>query len=140
MNNHIFKKPDFLFGCEGLHCCMQALSNWGKRGVPSSGGEQFSPWRLLLPQSTGSGERGLSSCSPRLWGTGSADPQHVNLSGSGIEPMAPALAGRFFATEPPGKSSKITWSVKGLSALVKRHSLPDPKPQPNYMLSVRKPL
>ena len=63
-----------------------------------------------------------------------------NLPGSGIEPMALALAGRFFATEPPGKFSKITWSVKGLSALVKRQSLPDQKPQPNYMLSMRKPL
>ena len=26
-----------------------------------------------------------------------------DLPGSGIEPMSPALAGRFFATEPPGK-------------------------------------
>ena len=28
-----------------------------------------------------------------------------DLSGSGIEPGSPALAGRFFTTEPPGKPS-----------------------------------
>ena len=26
-----------------------------------------------------------------------------NLPGSGIEPLSPALTGRFFTTEPPGK-------------------------------------
>ena len=28
-----------------------------------------------------------------------------DLPGPGIEPMSPALAGRFFTTEPPGKPS-----------------------------------
>ena len=29
------------------------------------------------------------------------------LPGSGIKPMSPALAGRFFTTDPPGKPSVI---------------------------------
>jgi len=31
-------------------------------------------------------------------------PCHVNLPGSGIEPMSPELTGGFFNTEPPGES------------------------------------
>ena len=30
-----------------------------------------------------------------------------DLPGSGIEPVSPALAGRFFTTEPPGSPSII---------------------------------
>ena len=31
-------------------------------------------------------------------------PQFVYSSQTGTEPMSPALAGRFFTTEPPGKA------------------------------------
>jgi len=31
-----------------------------------------------------------------------------NLPDPGIEPMSPALAGRFFTTEPPGKPKEAT--------------------------------
>ena len=34
-------------------------------------------------------------------------PTPGDLSNSGIEPAAPALAGRFFTTEPPGKPYNI---------------------------------
>ena len=47
-----------------------------------------------------------------LWHTGSVFVAHGlllrrmwNLSGSGIKPMSPALAGRFLSIVPPGKSS-----------------------------------
>ena len=44
---------------------------------------------------------------PRLQSTGSMVVMHRlsmrDHSGSGIEPMSPPLAGRFFTTEPPGK-------------------------------------
>ena len=45
---------------------------------------------------------------PRLWSTGSINSVARGLSCSwhmetGIGPMSPALAGRFFTTEPPGK-------------------------------------
>ena len=36
---------------------------------------------------------------------GSVAPWHVDLPGPGMEPMSPALAGRFLFTVPPGKSS-----------------------------------
>ena len=35
-----------------------------------------------------------------------------DLSGSGIKFMSPALAGRFFTTEPPGKPSRIIFKIK----------------------------
>ena len=71
----------------------------------------FSSQWLLLLWSTGSGARGLSTC-------GSQAPEHrlsscgawasllcgmLDIPGSGIEPVSPALADRFFISEPPGK-------------------------------------
>ena len=34
-------------------------------------------------------------------------PSPGNLPNSGIEPLSPALAGRFFTTEPPGKPTEF---------------------------------
>ena len=56
----------------------------------------------------------LSSCctwvsraqAQELWCTGLVVPGLWDFSGSGIEPVSPALAGRFFTTEPPGKPKK----------------------------------
>ena len=42
--------------------------------------------------------RGLS-CSVGMW----------DLPGPGLEPMSPALAGRFLTTAPPGKSLKTVF-------------------------------
>ena len=36
-------------------------------------------------------------------------PSSGDLPNPGIEPMSPALAGVFFTTEPPGKSTLILW-------------------------------
>ena len=50
-------------------------------------------------------ERGLSHCDAQasllhgMW----------TLPGSGIEPVSPALAGRFFTTEPPGKPPETSF-------------------------------
>ena len=68
------------------------------RTGPSSG----EPGPLLL-QTTALGHLDFSS--GRAWaqwlrGIG-------GLPGSGIEPVSPALAGGFFATEPPGKPSQF---------------------------------
>ena len=49
-------------------------------------------------------EQGLQAC--RLSSCGARAellPGIWNLPGSGIEPVSPALASRFFTTEPPGK-------------------------------------
>ena len=72
-------------------------------------------WRLLL-WSTGSGACGLSSCSSQaLEHRGSTRGAWAclllgmwHLPRSGIEPVSPALACRFFITETPGKPSKST--------------------------------
>ena len=66
-------------------------------------------------QNTGSA--GFSSCStqaPWLQLMGSAAPQRVGCSGSGLERMSPALAGRLLSTEPPGKSPAFITSVEKL--------------------------
>ena len=55
--------------------------------------------------------RGLSCCgaqapdaqAQQLWLTGLVAPRHVGSPRPGLEPMSPALAGRFSTTAPPGK-------------------------------------
>ena len=94
------------------------FSGCGEQGLPQPWRAGFSlQWRLLL-QSVGSGALGLPQLwyqgsvvmAPGLWSTDSVVVVHGLLllacgdpSGSGIEPMSPVLAGRFFTTEPPGK-------------------------------------
>ena len=90
-----------------LHCCECAFSSCGEWGLCSYGASGvfvvmvhgFSlQWFLLL-----------HSTSSRLMGwvavtMGLVTLQHVNLPRPGIEPMFPALVGRFLTTGPPGKS------------------------------------
>ena len=92
----------------GLCCCLQAFSSCREWGLPSSGGAWAShrggfscgTWALGT-QASGVAALGLSSCGtwPELlhstW----------NLLRPGIEPVSPALTGRFFSIVPPGKSS-----------------------------------
>ena len=54
---------------------------------------------LQLPGS----KHSLSSCGAQAW----LLPGVWDLPGSGIKPVSPALAGRFFTTEPPGKSEAL---------------------------------
>ena len=70
-------------------------------------------------QSTGSVERELSSCGPRvslLSGTG-------DLLGLGIKPVSAALAGGFFTTEPPGRSPQNP--MKALDSLPNAQNFAD---------------
>ena len=46
-------------------------------------------------------------------------PSPRNLPDSGIKPMSPALAGRFFTTEPPRKPGLLTYKTRSLK--VKNH-------------------
>ena len=79
----------------------------------------FSPRGLLLPLSTVSRRPGFRGCGSWLSSCGSQALEHrLNCCGPraylllgmgdlpdpGIEPVSPALVGRFFTTEPPGKS------------------------------------
>ena len=76
--------------CSGFSCC--------RAQAPSTSASVVSAHRLsaaLGPQSSGSV---VVAHVPRgMW----------NLPGPGIEPMSPALAGRFLSTAPPGKSHTI---------------------------------
>ena len=75
----------------------------------------FSLRWLLLLQSMGSRHAGFSSCGTRCLerrlsscGTWALLLHSMwDLPGPGIEPMSPALAGRFSTTAPPGKPDKI---------------------------------
>ena len=64
-------------------------------------------WWLLLLRSTGSRREGFSSCGARdqllrgMW----------DLPGPGLEPMSPALAGRFLTTAPPGKPRSLSLKI-----------------------------
>ena len=54
--------------------------------------------------------RELSRCgSWTLEHVGLVAPQHMGLLGSGIEPVSPALLGRFSTTEPPRKPLWMTF-------------------------------
>ena len=60
----------------------------------------FSLRWLLLLRSTGSRRAGFSSCSTQAWLLRGV----WDLPGPGLEPVSPALAGRFLTTVPPVKS------------------------------------
>ena len=49
-------------------------------------------------------EQGPREWAQSLWHMGLVAPNHVDLPGPGVEPMSPALVGRFLTTGPPGKS------------------------------------
>ena len=70
---------------------------------------------LLLSQSTGFGYPGFGSCSvwaQQLQHTGLVDPKHMKSSRPGIEPVSPALVGRFLTTRPPGKPLLIAFLLR----------------------------
>ena len=86
-------------GCSGAVYCIYLWRGWAftvavRRGYPSLRCVGFSLQRLLLLRSS------------RL--VGSIAVVHVDLPGPGMEPMAPALAGGFLSTTPPGKSHKYS--------------------------------
>ena len=85
----------FIFAVPGLCCCswtFSSCSEWGARASHCGG---FSCCRAQPL-----GHDGVSSCSTRA----SVPPSMRTLPGPGIEPMYPALAGRFSTAGLPGKS------------------------------------
>ena len=84
----------FFLAMLGLPCCV-GFSLIAVHGF-------FWQWLLFL-RSIGSGTRGLSHC-----GKHTELPHDTwNLPRSGIKPVSPALADRFFTTEPPGKPLNV---------------------------------
>ena len=82
--------------------------------------------RLLLWWSTGSRQAGFSSCSAWLLGSWAsvAAAQRLRNCGAGayllrgrIEPLSPALAGRFLTTAPPGKFPVLLFSLSDFNEI-----------------------
>ena len=91
----------FLFSAAlGLCCCPWAFSSCGNRGLHCcSTWAQYS--RLV----------GSGAWPQQLWGTGLVALGMWNLPGQEIEPVSPALAGRFLSTVPQGKSPVLLKSL-----------------------------
>ena len=89
-NSHLEKFIIIILAVLGLRCCAQAFFRYSARGSHCCG---FSCCGALAL-----GHMSFSSCG--LW----AKLSHGtwNLPRPGIEPVSPALAGRFSTTEPPG--------------------------------------
>ena len=94
----------------GLHCCAWAFSSCGERGL------LFIVVASLVTEH-GLQAHGLSSCGAqalqrRLSRCGT-QAQLLRgmwyLPGPGLEPMSPALAGRFLTTAPPGKPCSVAF-------------------------------
>ena len=101
----------------GLRCCARAFSL-----VEASGGyssllsASFSLRWLLLLQSRVSRSVGFGSCGSQALelrlssGAGAYLLRGMwDLPGPGLEPMSPALAGRFSITAPPGRPLKLMY-------------------------------
>ena len=93
--------PDFFFfflAVLGLHSCTLAFFSCGKLWLLF-----IAVCRLLIALASLVAEHRLQY----LWLVGLVAQKHEvarNLPGPGIEPMPPALTGRFLTTAPPGKS------------------------------------
>ena len=107
----------YLFSVLGLHCC-RLFSSCGERGLLSS----CSAWASHCSGFSCCGAQALrgvdSRCSTwaqylqllgsraqtqQLWCMGLVVPRHVGSSQTRVEPVSPAMAGRFFTTELSGK-------------------------------------
>ena len=82
----------------GLHCCAQAFSSCGERGLFSNWSASASHCPGFPQQGVGSRLLGISSC-----GTWTELPlSRWGLPGPGIQPMSPALAGGFLTPDHQG--------------------------------------
>ena len=113
----------FLSGCDKqglLSRCGLWASHWGgfscsrawAPGHVGFGGfsvwaQKFGPW---APEHRSSSRGSGPSLLCGTWG----------LLGPGIKPMSPALAGRFFTTEPPGKPHFVSFDFTGCPCIFYR--------------------
>jgi len=87
----------------GLHCCVQAFSSWRRIGATLCRGAQASHCVGFSCGAQALGHMGFSGC-----GAGTLLVHSVwDLLRPGMEPMFPALAGRFLSSLPLGKSCFI---------------------------------
>ena len=81
--------------------------------------------------------QGLSSCSPQALEQANLLHSMWDLPGPGVEPVSPALAGRFFTTELPGKPpfskteavnlGEVKFITSFLVRIVSKNSLSNPR-------------
>ena len=83
----------------GLHFCVRAFSSCGKRGPLFIVVHRPLTIAASLVAEHRLQTRGLSNCGSRAQLLGGM----WDLPRPGLEPMSPALAGRFSTTAPPGK-------------------------------------
>ena len=120
----IKKKIVFIFGQAGSLLLRGLSSSWGKRGLFSSFGTQASHCgSFSCSGAWAPGHMGFSSCSSQAWEHRLRSLVH-RLSCSKVcriiprpetEPTSPALAGRFFTTEPPAKAKMFFLMWKDLN-------------------------
>ena len=94
----------------GLHCCAWAFSSCGEWGCSLLMWEGFSLRWLLLLRSRGPRHAGVSSVvqAHYLQLVAQLHSSTWNPPGPGMEPMSPALAGRFLSTLPQGRSDSVS--------------------------------
>ena len=89
----------------GLCCCMRAFSGCGEWGLLLS-----VVLALLIAVAFPVVEaQALVSGASVVGAHELSCPEACGISGPGIEPMSPSLAGRFLTTGPLGKSKKTTF-------------------------------
>ena len=95
-----------VLGLQFLHGLFSSCREWGLLFVAVFG--------LLIMENTV--ELGLEvSAVPKSWHTDSLLPGMWDLPIPRIKPVSPALTGRFFTTEPPGKSFLDISKLQGSS-------------------------
>src|SRR5574337_1768410 len=108
---------DFVAGLCARLICFPGLVEIHSRGAyaerPHEAADSYLPAKALLPQRTLPGKRRRADASnPRRISRASGPSAPSRSSkhrrifrlGAMVKPLSPALAGRFFTTEPPGKT------------------------------------
>ena len=86
----------------GLRCCTRAFSSCGERGLLF-----VTVRRLLIVVVSLVGDHGFQACRLSSCGLQAQLLRSVwDLPGPGLEPVSPALAGRFLTTAPLGSPSR----------------------------------
>ena len=86
----------FIFGCVGCSFLCEGFLQFRRAGATLHRGA----WASHCHGLSHCGAQAPDAQTQQLWITGLAALRHV---GPGLEPMSPALAGRFLTTAPPGK-------------------------------------
>ena len=115
LNHHPLFLKLFIFGCAGSSLLHGLFSSRGKQGLLSSCGVWASHCGGFSRRAAWA--HGLRSCSLQALGRlRSCGAQAQPLCGMrdlprpGMEPVSPALAGRIFTTQPPGRPDCLSFN------------------------------